>query len=151
MRDGIPHLTRHDGASTIAIMDAVARFMDEVGRMADAEVLRVAGQSRRHDRDKAVEAARVEARGIVRRAGQDRRLQELTDALRKWAAYNDAVGELAADLSMRPRVQAYPVLADALLAVLAEGDLDQRSRAALLADWASARPTRFANLNVDAR
>lgn len=109
--------------------------------MSDAEVLRVAGHSRTHDRDKTLVSARVEARRIVQQAGQGERLQELTEALRQWAAYNDAVGELAADLSMRSRVQAYPVLADALLAVAAGANLDPRSSAALLADWASAHPS----------
>jgi len=124
-------------------MDAVSNFLDQVGRLTDAEVLRVAGQARRHRQDKLVERARAEARCIIKANGRDMVLDELSEALRQWAAYNGAVGEMAADLSMPPRVEAHPLLVDALVAFVADSELDTASRDTLIADWVSTRPSRF--------
>ena len=119
------------------------RFLDEVGRLTDPEVLRVAGLARRRRQDRSVEAARADARRIIKANGREEMLDELSQALRQWAAYSGAVGELAADLSMRQRVEAHPLLADALLAFVAGTELDTMSRDTLVADWVSARPGRF--------
>lgn len=124
-------------------MDEVTRFVDQVGRLSDAEILRVAGQTRRRQ-STSLDAERAEARRVVRAAGQEYRLDELTTALQRWASYNAATGELASDLSMRTRAGAYPVLADALLALLAGPGLSDALRDRLIDGWSSAIPDRFA-------
>jgi hypothetical protein len=85
----------------------------------------------------------LEASRLVRATGREEQFEEMNASLRDWAAYNGAVGELAADLSMRPRVEAHRILADALLAFVAGPDLGTNARDALLASWVSTRPDRF--------
>ncbi len=79
--------------------------------------------------------AREAARAVVLRADGAAEFNKHSDALRRWGAYNNAVGEGAVDDSMPPRVQAFPVLVDALLTEVAGAELDEGSRRQLLATW----------------
>lgn len=145
---GVSRLTEHAPGSTIVPMDDLSRFMDDVGRLADPEILRIASVARRHQNDRSIAKAREAARAVVLRADGAAEFNKHSDALRRWGAYNNAVGEGAVDDSMPPRVQAFPVLVDALLAEVAGAELDEGSRRQLLATWVATRPDRLVRRTV---
>jgi hypothetical protein len=130
------------------VMDALSQFMDDVGRLGDAEILRVAVQARMHEQLPSVADARAVARDVVVRTDRVSQLGTLSAALRQWAASSDGSGEWGTDVSMPPRLLAFPLLADALLAEVAGTDLDEASRRVLLASWISARPDRMTRSNA---